>query len=200
MTSLRHNTDDQPGPRDAYLDAARDCILDVGWRRTTLTEVARRAGVSRMTIYRTWADMPQLLSDLMTREWGGVVADALAEEDPDTPTVERLVGDIVGTVQRLRENELFLRIVDLDPELILPYLFSRRGRSQDAILELTVAALREAQAAGEARAGNPELMARAMLLAAHGFVLSAHTMVGDEVSLDDLDAELRRALTRGLLP
>ena len=200
MTSLRHNTDDPPGPRDAYLDAARDCILDVGWRRTTLTEVARRAGVSRMTIYRTWADMPQLLSDLMTREWGGVVADALADEDPDTPTVERLVGDIVGTVQRLRENELFLRIVDLDPELILPYLFSRRGRSQDAILELTVAALREAQAAGEVRAGNPELMARAMLLAAHGFVLSAHTMVGDEVSLDDLDAELRRALTRGLLP
>ena len=186
--------------RDGYLDAARDCILDVGWRRTTLTEVARRAGVSRMTIYRTWADMPQLLSDLMTREWGGVVADALADEDPDTPTVERLVGDIVGTVKRLRENELFIRIVDLDPELILPYLFSRRGRSQDAILELTVAALREAQAAGEVRTGNPDLMARAMLLAAHGFVLSAHTMVGDDVSLDDLDVELRLALTRGLQP
>jgi len=200
MTSLRHNSDPRDTSRDTYLDAARDCILDVGWRRTTLTEVARRAGVSRMTIYRTWTDMPQLLSDLMTREWGTVVAAALAEEDPDTPTVERLVGDIVGTVQRLRDNELFLRIVDLDPELILPYLFSRRGRSQDAILELTVAALREAQAAGEVRTGNPELMARAMLLAAHGFVLSAHTMVGDEVSLDDLDAELRRALTRGLLP
>jgi AcrR family transcriptional regulator len=200
MTSLRHNGELPDGRENAYLDAARDCILDVGWRRTTLTEVARRAGVSRMTIYRTWADMPQLLSDLMTREWGGVVADALADQDPSTSTVERLVGDIVGTVQRLRENELFLRIVDLDPELILPYLFSRRGRSQDAILELTVAALHEAQAAGEVRAGNPELMARAMLLAAHGFVLSAHTMVGDEVSLDDLDGELRRALTRGLLP
>src|SRR6478609_5545598 len=197
MTSLRHNTDDPQSPRDTYLDAARDCILDVGWRRTTLTEVARRAGVSRMTIYRTWADMPQLLSDLMTREWGGVVADALAEEDPDTPTVDRLVGDIIGTVRRLRENELFLRIVDLDPELILPYLFSRRGRSQEAILELTVAALGEAQAAGEVREGNPELMARAMLLAAHGFVLSAHTMVDDDVSLEDLDSELRRALTRG---
>ncbi|WP_028643827.1 TetR/AcrR family transcriptional regulator [Nocardioides sp. URHA0020] len=196
MTSLRHNAE----PADAYLDAARDCILDVGWRRTTLTEVARRAGVSRMTIYRTWADMPQLLADLMTREWGGVVADALADEDPDTPTVERLVGDILGTVRRLRDNELFVRIVDLDPELILPYLFSRRGRSQEAILELTVAALREAQAAGEVRAGNPELMARAMLLAAHGFVLSAHTMVDDDVSLEDLDSELHRALTRGLQP
>src|SRR4051794_10445291 len=196
MTSLRHNSE----PRDLYLDAARACILDVGWRRTTLTEVARRAGVSRMTIYRTWADMPTLLGDLMTREWGGVVADSLADEDKDAPTVDRLVGDIVGTVQRLRENELFVRIVDLDPELILPYLFSRRGRSQDGILELTIAALREAQAAGEVRTGNPVLMARSMLLAAHGFVLSAHTMVDDDVSIDELDGELRLALTRGLQP
>ena len=50
MTSLRHN--EPLDPQSAYLDAARACILDVGWRRTTLTEVARRAGVSRMTIYR----------------------------------------------------------------------------------------------------------------------------------------------------
>ena len=200
MTSLRHNGSDRAEPRDLYLDAARDCILDVGWRRTTLTEVARRAGVSRMTIYRTWADMPRLLADLMTREWGTVVADSLADEDPSAPTVARLVGDIVESVRRQRENELFVRIVDLDPELILPYLFSRRGRSQDSILELTVAALREAQAEGTARPGNPDAMARAMLLAAHGFVLSAHTMVDDDVSVDDLDAELTLALTRGLQP
>src|SRR6478609_12176131 len=201
MTSLRHTTRAAADPRlDGYLDAARACILDVGWRRTTLTEVARRAGVSRMTIYRTWADMPQLLGDLMTREWGGVVADSLADEDTDAPTVERLVGDIVGTVRRLRENELFVRIVDLDPELILPYIFSRRGRSQDSILELTVAALEDAQAEGAARDGNPVAMARAMLLAAHGFVLSAHTMVDDQVSADELDDELRLALTRSIQP
>src|SRR5215218_6387353 len=139
MSSHRHNPSGiEHGPRDGYLDAARACILDVGWRRTTLTEVARRAGVSRMTIYRTWADMPQLLADLMTREWAGVVTETLADEDPDAPAVDRLVGDIVGTVQRLRDNELFLRIVELDPELLLPYLLSRRGRSQDAILDLTV--------------------------------------------------------------
>ena len=48
MTSLRHNEEPQTSPKDAYLDAARACILDVGWRRTTLTEVARRAGVSRI--------------------------------------------------------------------------------------------------------------------------------------------------------
>ena len=76
MTSLRHNADPQSG----YLDAARACILDVGWRRTTLTEVARRAGVSRMTIYRAWPDMPAVLGDLMTREWSEVVARAVSDD------------------------------------------------------------------------------------------------------------------------
>src|SRR6187200_1002769 len=105
MTSLRHTPQFDEGaeievarePRDAYLDAARDCILDVGWRRTTLTEVARRAGVSRMTIYRTWADMPTLLGDLMTREWGGVVAVA-ASGPEESGTVERIVGTATRAV------------------------------------------------------------------------------------------------------
>ncbi|GEP39949.1 TetR family transcriptional regulator [Nocardioides psychrotolerans] len=201
MTSLRNNPPtggDQP--RDGYLDAARACILDVGWRRTTLTEVARRAGVSRMTIYRTWSDMPQLLGDLMTREWTGVVQSAVAAEDPAQPAVERMVEGIVGTVRVLRDNELFLRIIELDPELILPYVFSRRGRSQDLILSITCDAIATSQAAGEVRPGNPVAIARGLLLAAHGFVLSAHTMVDDDVTADEIDAELSLLLTRVLRP
>jgi len=200
MTSLRHNTGPEREPRDSYLDAARECILDVGWRRTTLTEVARRAGVSRMTIYRTWSDMQQLLGDLMTREWGAVVSEAVAAKDAEVEPVSQLVDEIVGTVRALRDNELFVRIVELDPELLLPYLLSRRGRSQDAILALTEQQIRSAQKADAVRAGNPTAIARTLLLAAHGFVLSAHTMVDDEVTEAELDAELRLVLTRALAP
>jgi AcrR family transcriptional regulator len=201
MTSLRHTPQFVEGvekePRDAYLDAARDCILDVGWRRTTLTEVARRAGVSRMTIYRTWADMPTLLGDLMTREWAGVVTDHVTD---DGPAIARITEGIVGTVRQLRRNELFLRIVELDPELILPYLFSRRGRSQELILGLTTRAIADGQAAGEIRGGNPVAIARALLLATHGFVLSVHTMVDDAASEEELDAELTTLINRTLTP
>lgn len=206
MTSLRHKGLDKldqrenESTRDGYLDAARACILDVGWRRTKLTEVARRAGVSRMTIYRSWSDMQQLLGDLMTREWSGLVAATMAEHEPPRSPVERLVSDIVGTVQALRENELLVRIVELDPELLLPYLLSRRGRSQDAILTLTDQAIRTAQETGAMRAGDPTAMARCLLLAAHGFVLSAHTMVDGDVDEADLDAELAILLTRTLEP
>jgi AcrR family transcriptional regulator len=200
MTSLRHNAAEMRAPReprDAYLDAARDCILDVGWRRTTLTEVARRAGVSRMTIYRTWADMPTLLGDLMTREWAGVVTDQVSRSGP---AIQRITDAIVGTVRQLRHNELFVRIVELDPELILPYLFSRRGRSQDLILALTTDAVSEGQTVGEIRTGNPVAIARALLLAAHGFVLSVHTMVDDEAAEGELDDELATLITRTLQP
>jgi AcrR family transcriptional regulator len=190
MTSLRHNVD----PQTAYLDAARACILDVGWRRTTLTEVARRAGVSRMTIYRTWPDMPSVLADLMTREWGQVVARAVTEADDalheGASGADRLVAEIVATVRALRANELFARIVALDPELLLPYLLTRRGRSQEAIAALTAGRLRDGQEDASVRDGDPLVISRALLLAAHGFVLSAPTMVDDRVSQDDLDAEL----------
>jgi AcrR family transcriptional regulator len=200
MTSLRHTPPVESverEPRDGYLDAARDCILDVGWRRTTLTEVARRAGVSRMTIYRTWADMPTLLGDLMTREWAGVVSEHVTA---DGPAIRRIGDAIVGTVRQLRQNELFVRIVELDPELILPYLFSRRGRSQELILAITTQAVAEGQAAGEIRAGNPVAMARGLLLAAHGFVLSVHTMVDEDATEQELDDELATLITRTLAP
>ncbi len=153
-----------------------------------------------MTIYRTWSDMPTLLGDLMTREWSGVVAQAVAAADETRPTVERLVESIVTTVRVLRENELFVRIVELDPELILPYLLSRRGRSQDVILGVADTTIRAGQEAGEIRGGNPTALARGMVLATHGFVISVHTMVDDSASEAELDAELATLLARMLQP
>ncbi len=145
-----------------------------------------------MTIYRAWPDMKTLLGDLMTREWTAVVA--------ARPSGDDLPGMVVATVRALRDNELFVRIVELDPELLLPYLLSRRGRSQDLVLDLLVARIEQGQAAGEIRAGDPRAMARALVLGAHGFVLSAHTMVDDRVSESGLDAELATLLTRALAP
>ncbi len=205
MTSLRHNdhadrVDSVPGPHEAYLDAARACLLDVGWRRTTLTEVARRAGVSRMTIYRSWPDMGALLGDLMTREWTDLVRAAVADADPALPRVERLVATITTSVRGLRSNELFVRIVELDPELILPYLLARRGRSQNLVLGVVEAEVVAGQDAGEVRAGDATAIARGLLLAVHGFALSAQTMLDDSVDEAAIDAELELLLTRSLAP
>ncbi len=194
MASIRNN-----GSEDRYLDAARECILATGWTRTTLTDVARRAGVSRMTIYRTWPDMQTLLADLMTREWGGVVAE-VADAVAGAAPLERLGLGLSRTVTALRSNDLLRKIVEVDPELLLPYLLRRRGRSQDNILAIVEPLIADGQAAGAVRSGDPTLLARSILLAAHGFTLSAETMADDDHSVEAYDAELRVLLERYLAP
>ncbi len=196
MSSLRHI----PDPRLAvYLDAARDCILDVGWRRTTLTEVAKRAGVSRMTIYRAWPDMGALLGDLMTREWVSIAA-ATRVAAINTSTPAGIAAAALSTIRGLRDNELFVRIVELDPDLLLPYLISRRGRSQEALVEILAAEIESGQASGAIRQGDAILIARSLTLAGHGFVLSAQTMTDAGVGFEQLDAEYVRLITRTLEP
>ena len=192
MTSTRHNTSGERAADDGYLDAARENILAVGWRRTTLTDVAKRAGVSRMTMYRRWPDMQSLLSDLLVREWGSLIDDALLAADGS------VADGVVATVAALRDNPLFRRIIAVDPELLLPYLLHRRGRNQDHVLELLTAAIRTGQADGTVRAGRPDSLARALLLAVQGFVISQPTMT--DVPAAELDRELALLVERYLQP
>jgi AcrR family transcriptional regulator len=200
MTSIRHKRTEQPGPDDPYLDAARDTILAVGWRRTTLTDVARRAGVSRMTIYRRWPDMQGLLADLMVREWGTLVGEALATTTR-AGSLDRhaLAEAVVACLARIREDALFRKIVEVDPDLLLPYLIERRGRTQDLVLDVLARALANGQSRsrGRVRAGDPTILASTLLLTLHGFLVSARTMTPDLVALD---AELVDLIERYLRP
>lgn len=139
--------------------------------------------------------MSTLLSDLMTREWSGVVDESVL--DTSAAPVDRLATGVTRTVAALRENDLFRKIVQVDPELLLPYLLDRRGRTQDSVLTLLETAIVEGQKHGSVRKGDPILMARAVLLTAHGFALSAETM-STETTVAGLDAELRNLIERYL--
>ncbi|MFE0647011.1 TetR/AcrR family transcriptional regulator [Streptomyces sp. NPDC059534] len=199
MTPIRHNHADA----DPVLDAARDCVLAVGVRRTTLTDVARRAGVSRMTLYRRWPDVRSLVGDLMTREWIGVAADAMPPSDDERPERERIVEGLVAGAAAFRAHPLFHKILDVDPELLLPYILDRRGASQDALLGLLHSALEEGHEDGSVRRVRPDLQARSLLLVVQSFTLSLRTMTDEtdpELSEAAFLDELRTLLERTLTP
>ncbi|CAM5554230.1 Helix-turn-helix transcriptional regulator OS=Streptomyces tendae OX=1932 GN=GUR47_05085 PE=4 SV=1 [Streptomyces tendae] len=187
---------------DAVLDAVRDCVLAVGVRRTTLTDVARRAGVSRMTLYRRWPDVRSLVGDLMTREWIAVATGAIAATQ-GTDTRAGLAEGLVAGVRAFRAHPLFRKIVDVDPELLLPYVLDRRGASQEALLELLADALAEGHADGSVRRAPAERQARSVLLIVQSFTLSLRTMTDEDdpdLSPAALLAELRTVLERTLTP
>ncbi|MFD0692360.1 TetR/AcrR family transcriptional regulator [Actinomadura fibrosa] len=198
MTSNRHNRTAD----DTVLDAARDCVLAVGVRRTTLTDIARRAGVSRMTLYRRWPDVRTIVADLMTREWVGIGASVQAPDDGG-PVRPRLVDGLVAGVRAFRADPLLRKIVEVDPELLLPYVLDRLGASQRRFLELFEEALNAGHADGTIRRGHAGRQARALLLVVQSFVFSAATMTDEddpELAAAAFDGELRHVLERTLAP
>ncbi|MBJ7330064.1 MAG: TetR/AcrR family transcriptional regulator [Solirubrobacteraceae bacterium] len=169
----------------AILDATRSSVLDFGVRRTTLTDIARRAGVSRMTVYRRYPDVDAVLRDLMTREFGATLEEtALAAQAAGNDGRERISRQVVAGVGALRAHPLLRKVVEAEPELLLPYVLGHLGASQRHALVLLTAAVAAGQADGSVREGDPERIARSLLLVAQSFLFS------DEQA--GLDAELER--------
>ena len=186
MSSQRHT-----GPEhDLILAAAHACVMDVGLRRTTLADVARRAGVSRMTVYRQYGDLSAIVSELLTAELLGLI-EAARQEVSHLPTArERLVEAAVLTVERLAAHPLWCKVLDLDPELLLPLVVDRFGSSQRAIVAAVAQEVLRGQQDGSVRQGDPQLLATCLLLTAQSFVFSARVVSG----LDGTSGELRRLL------
>lgn len=181
------------------LEATKACVLDVGLRRTTLADVARRAGVSRMTVYRRYGDMPSLVSALLTRELVALIEQARSDV-ADRPTArERLVQAGVLVVDRLADHPLWRRVLDLDPELLLPLVVDRFGASQRAAVELVAAQVAEGQRDGSVRPVDPDLAATCLLLTAQSFVFSAR-IVAAQHRRQDASEQLRHLLDAYLRP
>jgi AcrR family transcriptional regulator len=64
--------------RGALLDAAIDCILDLGWARTTTTEIALRAGVSRGAQLHHFPSKAELVTEAVEHLFARRIAEARA--------------------------------------------------------------------------------------------------------------------------
>ncbi|MFF8724882.1 TetR/AcrR family transcriptional regulator [Streptomyces sp. NPDC015171] len=49
----------------AILAATREALVELGWSRFTLGDVATRAGVAKTTVYRRWAGKSELVTDAL---------------------------------------------------------------------------------------------------------------------------------------
>lgn len=184
---------------EALLDAVQACVLAVGVRRTTMTDVARRAGVSRMTLYRRYADVTSLMQALMTREFTQILAEVEADAVARPSARERLVESAVSGVDRLTRHPLFLRIVDVDPELLLPYITTRRGAFQRAVVDAMKARIADGLEDGSVAADDPGAVARTIELALRGFAFQTLAPGAQDEREQEL-VQLRRLLDRYLAP
>jgi len=180
------------------LDATRASVLAVGVRRTTLTDVARRAGVSRMTVYRLVPDVTTLILEVMSREFASLFTAAEADARRRRTARARIAATTTSVVRRLHDAPLFHRVLDVDPELLLPYLTDRLGTTQRIAAAHMRRMLADGQVDGSVRRGDIDTMALALVLMVTPFVVSARLL--DDIGAEPLLAELERIVDAALQP
>jgi len=178
----------------AILDAARDCVTDLGVRRTTVVDVARRVGASRMTVYRLFPDAHSLWSTLLTREFSTVIAEAEASATQLPTALERLVETTVRAASLIAADPLVRRVLELDPELLVPYILDRLGQSQRIAIEHFRRHIEEGHADGSIRPMDEKTVAYCLQLIVGSFVLATR-VTEREAHPAAVNSELRRLLT-----
>jgi AcrR family transcriptional regulator len=200
MATIRHTPSPNRVADDVLLDAAMECVLAVGVRRTTLSDVARTAGVSRMTLYRRFPDVRGMLSALLIREFGKLLAAATEAAKGEATARGQLVVASVQMLRALATNPLMKAVIERDAEMMVPYIFERVGTNQRMIEEYLHAQLAVGHADGSIRAATDvKLQARTIFLLLQPYVFTVRPSTSD-IDLDDLLAELGRVLDVALKP
>lgn len=177
------------------LDAAAACILAYGVERTTMTEIARRARVSRPTIYRRWPDIRWVIAELLTVRITGVL-----EAVPDRGAGrEAVVGRVVAVADHLRADEIVQSVIRNAPGLAMTYIADRLGTSQQILIDALAEAIKAGQDEGSIRAGDPRGMAAMCLLITQSTIQSAQ-MVAALLDNEALNKELAHSLNGYLKP
>lgn len=72
----------------AILEATRAALVELGWSKLTLVDVAQRAGVAKTTLYRRWAGKNELVVDAV----------AVLFDELELPDLGSLAADVQGVV------------------------------------------------------------------------------------------------------
>ncbi|MFD9909095.1 TetR/AcrR family transcriptional regulator [Streptomyces sp. NPDC059063] len=178
----------------AILEATRQALVDLGWTKLTLSDVATRAGVAKTTLYRRWAGKSEL------------VVDAVAElfDELELPDNGSLASDIEGVVLQFAdllgrpETKTALMAVVAESTTDAPLRERVRGSIVDRQKRLVLQGRARAQARGELPVeADPMTAARTADLIFD--VIAGAVVHRALVSAEPVDAEWARRFTLLLL-
>ncbi|MGW4770773.1 TetR/AcrR family transcriptional regulator [Nocardia sp. NPDC004278] len=112
---------------EKLLESALSAFLDFGIKRTSMGEIARRAGISPATLYRRFESKNDLVEAVSVREAQRFVAEIDKRVQKVEGVEEQLVEIFVAVITEIAGNELLRRLLRTEPDLILPRLTTDAG-------------------------------------------------------------------------
>nr|WP_211599511.1 TetR/AcrR family transcriptional regulator [Gordonia araii] len=193
-TSGTTGTDDEI--RTRILDAAREQFSAIGVRHSTMDDVARRAGVARITVYRRFPTKDALVEQVTLREYRRYF-DRFLVDIRDADTVEdRVVLGFVSSLRAIRGNPIVEGLLTADPDLLAHTMVGDDGSMVAVVRQFVSGQLRREQAAGHvAPEADVDLVAEMMVRVSASFL----TTPSEIVDIDD-DEQLAGLARRFLVP
>ncbi|MEV0466059.1 helix-turn-helix domain-containing protein [Nocardia tengchongensis] len=188
--------DDDDGMRTRILDAADEQFRRWGVQRSTMEDVARTAGVSRITVYRRFSTKEELAERVILREFRRYFDTFLVDIASAADVGERVVVGFVSSLRALRGNPLIGALITAEPDYFVSSLVGDGGRAVAMVREFVARQLGQEQRAGTISADlRVELVAELMVRICASFL----AIPSQVVDLDD-DEQLAAIARQFLLP
>jgi AcrR family transcriptional regulator len=142
---------------ERILDAALAEFTEYGLRRVKVDDIARRAGVHRVTVYSRYSSKDEIINAAAitwAQRFFSHIAAAVASDAVD----ERLVEGFTLCVQTIRHDPLVARLLNTEPEVVLPFITIEGGAVLAAVTAFFVDQIGPSSIADPA--GAAELAAR----------------------------------------
>lgn len=178
------------------LDGAYEQFCRTGIRKSTMEDVARRAGVSRITVYRRFATKDALVEQVVRREFHRYFDQFLIDIQEAHTAADRVVAGFVSALRAIRHNPLIGGLMAVEPDVLIPAMISDGGHALAAVQRFVAGQLRREQQAGNVSADvDVELVAELMARVSSSFLLTPSHVV----DLDD-DEQVRAVARQFLVP
>jgi len=159
------------------LDAAYDRMLQFGLRRTTVEDVARAAGIARITIYRRFANREELVRAVVLREAMRVFGQVDAAVGGLESLEEQLVEGFVVLLRAVRTHPLVIRLLATEIDLLLPVVTVDGGPVVAVARQYLAGHFRRAQKAGHLRRSDPEAVAELLVRITLSFLVTPDSCI-----------------------
>lgn len=195
------NTAFAENPERAHkiLDAAVRLISHYGYDKTTVSDIAKEAGVSKGAIYLHWKSKEDLFEDLLKREMSNYVNRwlELMEQDPEGGTFS---GMYRNSLRVINENPFMQAIFKRDTKILGQYTRERDFLKDRQYMRLEF--VKMMQQAGAIRTDiTPEVIAHIMNMLGVGFVHIGDFIPEDNMPpFDDVLTAIGLMLDHGLTP
>ncbi|MBN6038157.1 TetR/AcrR family transcriptional regulator [Amycolatopsis sp. 195334CR] len=195
-TDAVERVDDLDEARARVLDAAYEQFCRLGIQRSTMEDVARRAGVSRITVYRRFATKDALVEQVVRREFRRYFDQFLVDIEQAETAADRVVLGFVSSLRAIRGNPLIGGLMQAEPDLLVPSMISDGGRTLATVRQFVAGQLRREQRAGTVRADlDADVVAELMVRVSASFLaIPSHV-----IDLDD-DGQLAEVARKFLVP